>query len=65
MDLLTGDIYELGDIITIDEEFVKLWCDAAREKYDFAEQTGQILECENLYTNLWLDDDASVWDYWE
>ena len=153
VDLFTGEIYELGDIITIDEEFMKLWCDAALEKYDdllerdrvereiflswfldedeemkelyqfsnffyptqdgtfiigltydprpaaihavepwdvtlsveldadrltpfrtesefwqrydFSEQTGQILECEDLHTNLWLDDDASVWDYWE
>ena len=153
VDLLTGEVYELGDILTIDEEFVKLWCDAALEKYgepfegdqeeyelflswfldedeemkelyqfsnffyptqdstfiiglvydpkpdaifaaeprdvtfsveldadqltplrsdsgfwqqyDRSEQTGQILECEDLQTNLWLDDDASVWDYWK
>ena len=153
VDLLTGEIYELGDILTIDEEFIELWCDAALkkygepfegsqeeqelflswfldededvkelyqlgnffyptgdgtfnigltydprpvairamkprdiifsvelgadqlalfrtesefwEKYDRSEQTGQISECEELQTNLWLDDDAGVWDYWE
>lgn len=153
VDLLTGEVYELGDIITIDEEFVKLWCDAAQDKYgepfegdseeyelflswfldedeemkefyqfsnffyptqdgtfmigltydpkpaaiyaaeprdvtfsvelaadlltpfrtesefwgqyERSEQTGQILECEDLQTNLWLRDDASVWSYWE
>ena len=152
-DLLTGEIYELDDILNIDADFAKLWCDAALEKYgepfeggqeeyelflswflnedeevketyqlgnffyptgdgtfvigltydpkpsaifaaeprdvtfsveldagrltpfrtesgfwrqyDRSEQTGQILECEDLQTNLWLDDDASVWDYWE
>lgn len=153
VDLLTGEVYKLGDIIVLDEEFIKLWCDAALEKYgepfeggqeecelflswflnedeevketyqlshffypteddtfviglvydpkpsaifaaqprdvtfsveldadqltpfrtesgfwgqyDRSEQTGQILECEDLKTNLWLDDDAGVWDYWE
>ena len=152
VDLLTGEIYELGDIITMDEEFIKLWCDGAQEKYgepfegdeeerelflswflnedeevkdlyqlsnffyptedgtfiiglaydpkpaaihateprdvtfsveldadllmpfrtesefwkqyERSEQTGQILECEDLQTNLWLRDDASVWQYW-
>ena len=153
VDLLTGEVYELGDIITIDEEFTKLWCDAAQDKYgepfegdreeyelflswfqdedeemkefyrfsnffyptqdgtfmiglaydprpaairaveprdvtysveldaelltpfrteskfwqqyERSEQTGQVLECEDLQTNLWLRDDASVWSYWE
>ena len=153
VDLLTGEIYELGDIVTIDEGFVKLWCDAAQEKYgepfegtqeeneiflswflnedeemeefyqfsnffyptedstfiiglaldprpasiyamepmdvtfsveldadrlapfqtesefwgkyERSEQTGQILECQDLQENLWLGEDASVWQYWE
>ena len=153
VDLLTGEIYELSDIIILDEEFIKLWCDAAQEKYgepfegdseeyelflswfldedeemkefyqfnnffyptqdgtfmigltydprpaaihameprnvifsveldadqlapfrtesgfwekyERSEQTGQILECEDLQSNLWLDDNAGVWNYWE
>ena len=153
VDLFTGEVYELGDIVTIDEEFIKLWCDAAQgkygepfegteeeneiflswfldedeemkeyyqfsnffyptengtfiiglaidpkpvsihamepvdvtfsveldagwlvpfraesgfwEKYERSKQTGQILECEDLQTNLWLKEDASVWQYWE
>lgn len=153
VDLLTGKIYELDDILSIDEEFVKLWCDAAQKKYgepfvgdqeekeiflswflnedeemkelfqfsnffyptedgtfiiglaidprpasiyatepvdvtfsveldadrlvpfrtesefwgkyERSEQTGQILECQDLQENLWLGDDASVWEYWE
>ena len=153
VDLLTGEIYELSDIIILDEEFIKLWCDAAQEKYgepfegdreeyelflswfldedeemkefyqfnhffyptqdgtfmigltydprpaaihameprnvifsveldadrlapfrtesgfwekyERSEQMGQILECEDLQSNLWLDDNAGVWNYWE
>ena len=153
VDLLTGEIYGLSDVLTIDGEFVKLWCDAALEKYgepfeggqeenelflswflnedeemkelyqfgnffyptedgtfiigltydprpaaihameprnvifsveldadqltpfrtesvfwekyEQSEQTGQILECQDLQSNLWLNDDAGVWNYWE
>lgn len=32
VDLLTGKIYELDDILTFDGEFAKLWCDAAFPK---------------------------------
>lgn len=33
LDLVTGEIYELADIINIDEAFVQKWCEAARVKY--------------------------------
>jgi len=33
MDLVTGEIYELSDIIQINKEFAKLWCSAAHEEY--------------------------------
>lgn len=31
--------------------------------YEQSEQTGEILECENLKENLWLGKDASIWEF--
>ena len=33
LDLTTGEVYELADIIRIDEAFIQLWCRAAGTKY--------------------------------
>lgn len=33
LDLTTGEVYELADIIRIDEAFIRLWCGAAGTKY--------------------------------
>lgn len=33
--------------------------------YEQSEQTGEILECENLEENLWLGKDASIWEFIE
>lgn len=152
VDLLTGESYELGDILRLDEDFVGLWVDKFNEKlgeemiasedvdifidwfncsdkelekyYDFvpffyvteegnfvvgvsldpkvagisgsdpsnstfyteltaeevapykkeslfwdrldkSESTGRVLPCMEKADNLWLGDQASVWDYWE
>jgi len=35
------------------------------EKYDQSEDTGEVRECEEKHENLWLGEQASVWDYWE
>lgn len=34
------------------------------KEYDSSESTGQILECEDKKSNLWLGEGASVWSYW-
>ncbi|MFG6369640.1 MAG: hypothetical protein K1W16_14735 [Lachnospiraceae bacterium] len=33
--------------------------------YEQSEQTGEILECEDLKENLWLGKDASIWEFIE
>lgn len=34
------------------------------ELYDKSENTGEVVDCE-LTENIWLGEDASVWDFWE
>lgn len=152
MDLMTGEVYELSDVLLIDEDFIDLWCKAANKEYgdnlpyeketcefllrwfsgndedmsgycelrpffyitkrkEFAvgiaveptlaglsggtpkssvykailtsadvepyrtesgfwdkymesESAGRVLECLDLKENLWLGEDAGVWEYW-
>ena len=33
LDLMTGEVYELADILRIDEDFIDLWLQAANRKY--------------------------------
>lgn len=35
------------------------------DRYDKSESTGEILRCKDKHDNIWLGDQASVWDYWE
>jgi len=35
------------------------------ELYDKSEITGEVIENEALRENIWLGENASVWDYWE
>lgn len=35
------------------------------ELYDKSEITGEVVECEELWENIWLGENASVWDYWK
>lgn len=35
------------------------------DRYDESEMTGEVMDCEERHENLWLGDQASVWDYWE
>lgn len=153
IDLVTGEVYELDDIIWIDEDFIRMWCKEAHSKYgdyvyydaetcellydlftnnvsdieeyysvqtyfyvldnknivigvsmdptaegllesrpqrntycveiawqeleeyrkvsefwnkyEQSETTGNVIPCENLKSNIWLDEDGSVWSYWE
>lgn len=34
-------------------------------RYDKSESTGEVFPCEEKQENLWLGDQAGVWDYWE
>lgn len=34
------------------------------DKYDKSENAGRVFECLDLQENLWLGEDASIWDYW-
>lgn len=35
------------------------------DKYDKSESTGEVLRCKGKHDNIWLGDQASIWDYWE
>ncbi len=35
------------------------------DRYDKSESTGEVLRCKEKHDNIWLGDQASVWDYWE
>ncbi len=35
------------------------------ELYDKSENTGEVVECEELQENIWLGENAGVWDYWK
>ena len=35
------------------------------DRYDKSESTGEVLRCREKQDNIWLGDQASVWDYWE
>lgn len=35
------------------------------KKYDKSQRTGKVKRCREKYDNIWLGDQASVWDYWE
>lgn len=35
------------------------------ELFDESESTGEVLRCKEKHDNIWLGDQASVWDYWE
>lgn len=35
------------------------------EHYDKSESTGEVRECGEKHDNLWLGEQASVWEYWE
>lgn len=35
------------------------------DRYDESESTGEVLRCKEKHDNIWLGDQASVWDYWE
>lgn len=35
------------------------------ERYDMSEDTGEVRECGEKHENLWLGEQAGVWDYWE
>lgn len=35
------------------------------ELYDQSESTGKVIEHENLRENIWLGENAGVWDYWK
>lgn len=58
------------------EDFYEIRCDTEElesfktesefwEKYDLSEPAGQVKECTELQSNLWLGDMKGVWDYWE
>ncbi|MBQ6807248.1 MAG: hypothetical protein IJO97_07465 [Lachnospiraceae bacterium] len=53
IDLMTGEVYELDDIMWIDEEFIRVWCKAANNKYDdfvcYDAETCELLY--DLFTN--------------
>lgn len=70
IDLMTGEVYELPDILLVNEDFVDLWCREANRKYGDElpyneEMCGYLLECLDLKDNLWLGGDAGVWEYWQ
>ncbi|MBO5209519.1 MAG: hypothetical protein J6B68_09280 [Lachnospiraceae bacterium] len=153
IDLMTGEVYELNDILRIDENFIRMWCKEAHSKYgdyvyydaetcdllydlftnnadyiedyysihtyfyvldnkdlviglsmdptaeglwasepqrdtycvkipqqelekykiesefwnkyEQSESTGYVIPCEDLKSNIWLDEEGSVWSYWE
>lgn len=35
------------------------------ERFDDSETVGEVLECEDLHSNIWLGEEAGVWEYWE
>ena len=35
------------------------------ERFDASEDAGEVIEYEDLHSNIWLGEDAGVWDYWE
>lgn len=35
------------------------------DRYDKSETTGEVLRCKDKHDNIWLGDQASIWDYWE
>lgn len=35
------------------------------ELYDKSKSTGNVVECDELIENIWLGENASVWDYWK
>lgn len=58
------------------EDFYEILCDTEElenfktvsefwEKYDLSEPAGQVKECTERQSNLWLGDMKGVWDYWE
>lgn len=58
------------------EDFYEICCDAQEleafrtesqfwEQYELSEPAGEVVECEELQTNLWLGDTEGIWDYWE
>lgn len=58
------------------EDFYEICCDAQEleafrtesqfwERYELSEPAGEVVECEELQTNLWLGDIEGIWDYWE
>lgn len=35
------------------------------DRYDKSESTGKVRRCKEKHDNIWLGDQAGVWDYWE
>lgn len=35
------------------------------EKFDTSKSVGEVLEYEDLHTNIWLGEDGGAWTYWE
>ncbi len=57
----TGRIYDTQLSMTELESFKKqseFW-----DKYEKSEETGQVLPCENKEENIWLGEDAAIWEY--
>lgn len=58
------------------EDFYEIRCNAQEleafrkeslfwEKYELSKTAGEVEECSELQTNLWLGDIEGIWDYWE
>lgn len=35
------------------------------DRYDKSQSAGEVLRCKDKHDNIWLGDQASIWDYWK
>lgn len=62
IDLVTGEIYELNDILWMNEEFIRMWCKAASNKYeDYINYDAET--CELLY-DFFMNNVGDIEEYY-
>lgn len=63
IDLMTGEVYGLTDIFTINEDFIKLWCSAAHKEYGDVIEDDE--ETREIMLMWFLGEDEELEEYYE